>query len=267
MSDAVRYCLELVLSRELAIKLTPPECGALTWEGGSPPLVPSGPGRPPELTVLPRSARTPRYGALDRPEARAALFHTFFHHELQATELFAWAILAFPDTPLEFRERLLALVGEEIAHAKAYAGHLEHLGFAVGDFPVRDWFWQRGASCTSALAFVSFLGLGLEGANLDHNLRWAASMREHGDERGARILERVERDEVGHVATAIRWFERFTGAPLDFDAWCEALPPPLTPALLRGQPLNLEARRRAGLDEAFLARLAAQAPVTTRRSR
>ena len=263
-----RWCWELVSTRVLDEKLVAPRSRTgIVWEDDPPARVITEPGRPPELRVLPRSARTPRFGALDRPEARAALFHTFFHHELQATELFAWAILAFPDAPIEFRKRLFALIGEEIAHAKLYAAHLEHLGHRVGDFPVRDWFWQRGAQCESALAFVSFLGLGLEGVNLDYNRRFAETLREVGDERGAHILEKVEHDEVSHVATAIRWFEHFTGAPLDYDAWCEALPGPLTPALLQGQPLNLEARRKAGQSEAFLARLEAQKPVTTRRAK
>ena len=123
-----RCCWELVSTRVLGEKLVAPRVRAgLTWEDDPPARVIPEPGRPPELHVLPRSARTPRFGALDRPEARAALFHTFFHHELQATELFAWAILAFPDAPSEFRQRLVALIGEEIVHARLYADHLDHL--------------------------------------------------------------------------------------------------------------------------------------------
>ena len=87
--------------------------------------------------------------------------------------------------------------------------------------------------------------------------------REAGDEDGARILERVEREEIGHVAFAVHWFEALTGSALDYDAWCATLPEPVTPSILRGRPLNREARLRAGFPEELLERLA-EAPSSTR---
>ena len=107
----------------------------------------------------------------------------------------------------------------------------------------------------------------MEGANLEHSARFAELFRAAGDDEGARILERVEREEIAHVAFARTWFERLAGAPLDYEAWCEALPPPLTPSVLHGKPLNRVARKRAGLDEHFLARLEAQPPATARSPR
>jgi uncharacterized ferritin-like protein (DUF455 family) len=217
--------------------------------------------------VTARGPRTPSAEALARHEIRARLVHTFLHHELQAAELFAWAVLAFPGTPRAFRAGLVRLCREELAHLASYRAHLERLGFAVGDFPVRDWFWERVASCEDAASFVALQGLGLEGANLEHSARFAASFRAAGDEEGARILEEVERDETAHVAFAVRWFERLTGEPLDYERWRDRLPAPLTPAVLRGLPLNRDARRRAGLDDAFLERLEAEPPATTRSPR
>ena len=108
---------------------------------------------------------------------------------------------------------------------------------------------------------MALLGLGFEGGNLDHAPLWAERFRAVGDEEGARVQELVGREEVAHVAFARRWFERLTGEELDYDRWCAALPAPLTPALLRGRPLNLAARRRAGLSEEFLARLDAEPPA------
>jgi uncharacterized ferritin-like protein (DUF455 family) len=193
---------------------------------------------------------------------RARLVHTFLHHELQASELFAWAVLAFPATPREFRAGLVRLSAEELEHLALYREHLGRLGCKFGAFPVRDWFWERVGAVPDALGFVALLGLGLEGANLEHCARFAAMFRAAGDEPGARILERVEREEVGHVAFARRWFERWTGAPLEYGRWRAALPVPLTPAVLRGTPLNRAARERAGFDAVFLARLEAE-PATT----
>jgi hypothetical protein len=48
-----------------------------------------------EVPVGQRAARDPR-------RARR-LVHTFLHHELQAAELMAWAILAFPEDARAFR--------------------------------------------------------------------------------------------------------------------------------------------------------------------
>jgi len=214
-----------------------------------------------------RAPRTPGASAFADPRTRARLVHTFLHHELQAAELFAWAILAFPQAPREFRAGLLRLCQEELGHLALYRVHLGALGFSVGGFPVRDWFWERVARVEDELAFVALLGLGLEGANLEHNARFAAQFRAAGDEAGARVLERVGRDEIEHVAFARRWFEHWTGAPLEYERWRAALPAPLTPAVLRGTPLNRAARKRAGLDDAFLARLEAEPVATTRSPR
>jgi uncharacterized ferritin-like protein (DUF455 family) len=261
-----RWCLELVATTELARKLAPPPA-PVEWEHAPPPRRLECPGRPRELAPVARAPRTPSVAALADHAVRARLVHTFLHHELQAAELFAWALLAFPETPPEFRAGLLRLCGEELGHLALYARHLATLGHAVGDFPVRDWFWERVGRVADPLGFVALLGLGLEGANLEHSARFATAFRAAGDGEGARILARVEHDEIAHVAFAREWFERLSGAPLDYDRWRAALPVPLTPAVLRGRPLNREARMRAGLDAAFLARLEAEPPATARSPR
>lgn len=273
------WCWELVTTRELERKLAPrpvpggpaadklpvrDEMDSRQWEESPPTRRLLAPGRPPELERIERAPRAPRSAALTNSRARAHLVHTFLHHELQAAELFAWAILAFPGTPRGFRAGCLRLCQEELQHLALYREHLARLGFAVGAFPVRDWFWERVGAVPDALAFVALLGLGLEGANLEHSARFAAEFRAVGDKAGAGILERIEREEIAHVAFARRWFELWTGAPLDYERWRAALPAPLTPALFRGRPLNRRARTRAGFDQAFLARLEAE-PATTAR--
>jgi uncharacterized ferritin-like protein (DUF455 family) len=214
------------------------------------------PSRPAPLSVSARAAKTPRPGALVRPEVRARLLHVFLHHELQAAEIFCWALLAFPQTPEEFRRGLVRLTLDELRHARAYRVEIERLGSSLGAFPVRDWFWERFASCQTPLEFVALMGLGFEAGNLDHCSTWAERFRAAGDEQGARCQELIEVDEVEHVAFAATWFRAFHGQ-LDFDSWRRALPAPLTPTVLRGNPINREARKQAGLDEAFLGELEA----------
>ena len=214
------------------------------------------PGRPPELRVTERADKT---RGLMAPAGRARALHTFLHHELQAAELMAWAILAFPEAPTEFREGLLRIALDEVRHMRLYAEQIERLGHRVGEFPVRDWFWVRVPTCRDPAAFVAVMGLGLESANLEHTASFAARFRQAGDEEGARVQEVVGREEIAHVRFGVRWFEHFTGG-VDFSAWTRALPEPLTPLMMRGRPIHREARRRAGQPERFIDALDAWRP-------
>jgi uncharacterized ferritin-like protein (DUF455 family) len=251
-----RWAFDLVTSTSLAGKLGPPPPPA-TWMASPPAFRLAAPGRPPELT--PRGARhkTPRPGALVAPAKRAELLHTFFHHELQAAELMAWALLAFPETPHAFRKGLLGICLDELRHLGLYRRHLERLGFRVGAFPVNDWFWRRvpGAEVTPA-HFVARLGVGFEGGNLDHGARYVELLAAAGDPEAAELQALIVREEEAHAAFALHWFEVFAGT-LDFEVWRAHLPAPLTPRMARGMPLNEAARRRAGYPEPFLVALRA----------
>jgi uncharacterized ferritin-like protein (DUF455 family) len=133
---------------------------------------------------------------------------------------------------------------------------VERLGFRLGDFPVRDWFWQRVTTCTTPVQFVALMGMGLEAGNLDHSQRFVVLLREAGDERAAEVQATVGREEIPHVRFAVRWFQRF-GGELTFDNWRQELVAPLSPSLMRGGELDVEARQRAGFPEGFTAALAA----------
>lgn len=225
----------------------------------APPVCDLRPARPPELQVTTARPRSIKPGGLARVEVRAELCHKFWHHELQAAELLAWALLRFPAEAPEFRRGLLCILLDEIRHMALYETYLAELGFRVGAFPVRDWFWERVTTVRSALGFVALLGMGLEGANLEHTTRFAAWFRRVGDERGAEIQEQIGREEVAHVGFATRWFRAWTGR-VDFDDFRAALPPPLTPLLLRGATIDRERRARAGMPTDFIDALAAFQP-------
>ncbi|MBX3202352.1 MAG: DUF455 family protein [Labilithrix sp.] len=250
-----RWAWDYVATTSLAEKLAPAAPPA-RWERRAPARRIDAPGRPPELVVTERADKT---RGLRAPSGRARALHTFLHHELQAAELMAWALLAFPDAPAEFRQGLVRIALDEIRHMRLYAEQIERLGHRVGEFPVRDWFWTRVPTCRDPASFVAVMGLGLESANLEHTATFASRFRDAGDEEGARVQETVGLEEIAHVRFGVRWFERFTGG-LDFAAWARALPAPLTPLLMRGRPLRREARRRAGQTERFLDELEAWQP-------
>jgi uncharacterized ferritin-like protein (DUF455 family) len=242
-----RWAWDYVLSSTLARKL---DGGAVpdVWEENAPVRKLAAPGRPPELRVVERAEKS---RALSTERGRAQALHTFFHHELQAAELMAWALLAFPDAPRELRAGLVRIAQDEMRHMKMYAREIERLGHRVGDFSVRDWFWQRVPTCADPASFMALMGLGLESANLEHAASFAARFRAAGDEESARVQEIVGLEEIAHVRFGVRWFQHYRGE-LTFDAWKSALPAPLTPLLMRGLPLRRDARTRAGQPERFL---------------
>jgi uncharacterized ferritin-like protein (DUF455 family) len=249
-----RWTWDFIVGDDAAQKLAPAAPPA-RWEAGEGVTPPArrllAPGRPAAWTVTQRSPKTPRAGALISPARRAQLFHSFLHHELQAAELMGWALLAFPETPHDFRAGLLRILGDELRHCRMYQAHLAELGHAVGDFPVRDWFWARVPSVRTPLSFVATMGIGFEGGNLDHAARFAERLRAAGDERGAELSARVGAEEVAHVRFAVRWFAQWAGTA-DFARWVAELPAPLSPMVMRGRPLDAVARARAGLSASFI---------------
>ncbi len=106
-----------------------------------------------------------------------------------------------PDTPRAFKAGLAGIARDEVRHMALYREAIEALGHRVGAFPVNDWFWERVPRAASAASFVATLGIGFEGANLDHALRFAERFRAVGDERGAVIQEQVHTEEIPTCAS------------------------------------------------------------------
>jgi uncharacterized ferritin-like protein (DUF455 family) len=249
------WAWNLISTTSLQAKLDPPPVPT-RWEDDPPARRVAEPGRPGELRSI---AKAPKTRGLTTRAGRARVLHTFFHHELQAAELMAWAILAFPEAPTELRAGLLRVVHDEIRHMRLYEGQIERLGHHIGDFAVRDWFWERVPACVGPASFLATMSLGFEGANLEHSSSFAARFRTLGDEEGARVQELVGMEEIAHVRFGALWFSKLTGG-LTFDAWRASLPPPLSPMLMRGRPLQREARSRAGFPPEFIDRLDAWRP-------
>ncbi len=258
------WALHYVESSLLSCKLhpaPPPRASGATRA----PLRLAAPGRGPEFALKARGEKSSGASPLLSNKKRMRLVHTFFHHELQAAELMAWALLAFPDAPAELRRGLSQILLDEVRHMHLYRVLLESRGVGLLSMPVRDWFWQRVPTVRDLPGFLATLGLGFEGSNLDHASSFALRFRAAGDEEAARVEEIVGAEEIPHVRFALTWFRELSpelkaGASL-FEAFRLSLPPPLSPLLMRGHPIDVGARRRAGLDAAFLEALAAYDPT------
>jgi uncharacterized ferritin-like protein (DUF455 family) len=198
------------------------------------------------------------------PAQKVRILHAFANHELQAVELFAWALLAFPHSPPAFRRGLLRILGEEQTHCRLYVRRLEELGVRFGDFPVSGYFWSKVGDLTSPARFVCAMALTFESANLDHAVEYARAARDHGDDRTAEILEKIHDDEVGHVRFGWHWLGEFKEPDRSMgQAYRANVRWPLRAALAKGPVFHPESRRAAGLSEKFI-RMVAQADPSTR---
>jgi uncharacterized ferritin-like protein (DUF455 family) len=222
------------------------------------------PGRPTALVpVTGQGVRVPPLAGMPDPAQRRRILHALANHELQAAELFAWALLAWPEMPRAFRVGCAKILGDEQRHMGLFLERLAALGGHFGQEPVSAHFWSKVPELATPLDFICTLGLTLEGANLDFSLEHAQAARAAGDAATADVLQVVHDDEVDHVRFAWVWLQRL--APEDPDRWAtyaRHVRLPGGPARARGATFDAAGRRAAGLDEAFIDRLAATPPRT-----
>ena len=257
------YALQIVTSDTLDGKLVPPpELGDAAFADAGAPLRIAAPGRPARLQIVPgRQARVPPLAGMRDPSQRARILHALANHELQAIELFAWAVLAFPDTPIAFRRGLLAILADEQRHLGLYVERLAAHGTTFGDHPVTGHFWNKLDHLTGPCELVCAMNLTFENANLDFAGDYALAARAAGDEATAIALDQVHADEIRHVHFGWIWLRRLVPETDAWSAYLAHVRPPLGPARARGARFDREARRRAGFDEAFIAALEASAPT------
>jgi uncharacterized ferritin-like protein (DUF455 family) len=272
--NARDYAIRIVTGDTLASKLEPPP-PELAFTDGDAELRIAAPGRPPELRIVParrsksgslplrpgRQARVPPLAGMRDPAQRARILHALANHELQAIELFAWAVLAYPSAPLPFRRGLVAILADEQRHMAMYIARLQALGTTFGAHPVTGHFWNKLDHLTGPLEFACAMGLTFEHANLDFCGDYAAAARACGDVATAEVLDQVHADEIRHVHFGWVWLRRFTGDMDPWQAYNAHVRPPLGPARARGARLDRDARRRAGIEEAFIDALDAIAPT------
>ena len=248
------FAQSLVTTEDLDLKLAPPPAG-LTDEDPGPPLRIDHPGRPPGLRFQRRIDVPPIEGMPD-PAQRPRILHALANHELQAAELFAWALLAFPEAPPEFRRGLLRILVDEQRHTRMYIARVEDAGARFGDYPVNGYFWSKIEAITSPLRFLCAMSLTFENANLDHTIEYEEAARRAGDPKTAAVIERVHRDEIEHVRFGWTWLQILKREDESaWDAFQANLTWPLRPAKARGRAFHREGREAAGLDSEFIRRL------------
>ncbi len=232
----------------------------LTDERPGPARRVSVPGRPSELVFAARrtAPSMPRPGALCDPKKRAVAHHILANHELQALEVMAFVLLAFPDAPPEFRRGLIGIMGDEQRHTRLHVERAAELGIQFGELPVNGYIWAKAQQFESLLDYLAGLPLTFEGCNLDHTLELEQSFQRAGDEQSAAILRAIHRDEIGHVRFGIEWLRRLKPADqTDWDAYVAHLHWPLRAEKAVGDVFHRGPRLQAGMTLEFIEHLAA----------
>ena len=275
MNSLNRFATAILTTPHLEAKLQPPPPCTLADLAHDPPDlpalaladVPDLPGRP-EALQRPGKATFPDLARLHEPQVRGEVLHFFANHELLALELMALALLRFPQSPPGFRLGLLHTIAEEQDHLRLYLARMAELGVAFGDLPLSDYFWKAMKSMQSPLQFVTQMALTVEQANLDFAAFYSRAMAAVGDATTAGLLDRVYREEIGHVKHGLTWFNRWRKespdeaqkarlqAETEWQAYLRLLPPPMTAKRAKGLEFTPEARREAGFSEDFIRHLA-----------
>lgn len=252
------FAEQILFGTTLADKLASPE--TITDENPGPSIAtPTAPGRPQNLQFKPHAggkSEFPGLHLLDDTSERGKLLHFFGNHELLATELMALVLLKFPDAPSAFRKGVLQTLRDEQEHTRLYMDRMKACGVEFGDLPVSGYFWRCVSPMEHPIDYVASLCLTFEQANLDFAGHYSRSLATVGDADSAKLLEKIYRDEIGHVAYGLKWFRRWKNpSESDWDAFCHTLKFPLSPQRAKGFALNIAGRRAAGLDPQFIAQL------------
>jgi uncharacterized ferritin-like protein (DUF455 family) len=252
------FAEQILFATTLGEKLRCPE-NITDERPGSAFAAPAAPGRPQELQFkVTGEARDSFPGTknLEQSHERGRLLHFFANHELLATELMALVLLRFPGAPAAFRNGVLQTLKDEQEHTRLYLRRMTECGIQFGELPVSGYFWRSVSVMENPMDYVSSLCLTFEQANLDFARHYARRFAEIGDAVTAGLLEKIYRDEIGHVAHGLKWFRRWKNPDeSDWEAFCRQLKFPLSPQRAKGITLNIAGRRAAGFDPQFIAEL------------
>lgn len=216
------------------------------------------PARPDSLRFAGRhqAPDMPHPETFEDPKRRAVAHHLMANHELQALEVMAWTLLAFPEAPAEFRLGVARIMQDEQRHTQMHIERAKAFGLNFGDLPVNCYIWKKALGFASVLDYLAGLPLTFEGRNLDHTLEFEEYFRRVGDLKSAAVMRQIHLDEIEHVAFGLNWLRRLKPAGwTDWQAYCEHLHWPLKPVKSIGDDFHEAPRLAAGMDAEFLAAL------------
>lgn len=210
--------------------------------------MPDRPGRPAAPELLPPN-RMPKRGRGNSERGRIALWHALAHIEFVAIDLALDMAGRFGGSMgAQFVGDFLAVAADEAMHFALIARKLNALGSHYGALPAHDGLWESAHETRHDVAArLAIVPMVLEARGLDVTPPTLERVRASGDERGARLLERILDDEIRHVRIGSK---HFAAAAATQGVPVEILWKSLVQSHFRGSikpPFNDSARESAGL--------------------
>jgi uncharacterized ferritin-like protein (DUF455 family) len=217
------------------------------------PDVPARPDAPQLLHpgAMPKRGKGSAHG-------RLALIHALAHIEFVAIDLALDAAGRFgAEMGHQFLDDWLSVAADEAMHFALLARRLRMLGSFYGAMPAHDGLWDAARDTAyDVAARLAIVPMVLEARGLDVTPQGIEKFAKAGDDRTARILQRILDDEIRHVRFGTKHFVEV----------CESRKesPPATWQMLVKRhfhgavkpPFNDSARRQAGLSRDFMAGVA-----------
>jgi uncharacterized ferritin-like protein (DUF455 family) len=219
--------------------------------------MPDEPGRPEHPELLPPN-QMPKRGKGGSERGRIALWHALAHIEFVAIDLALDMAGRFGAAMGEqFVSDFLAVAADEAMHFALIERHLNAHGSHYGALPAHSGLWDAArATAHDVAARLAVVPMVLEARGLDVTPATLARVRAQGDERGARILQRILDDEIIHVRFGSTHFNAVCAARGES---AEILWKSLVTQHFRGAvkpPFNDSARGEAGLPRSYYAGVA-----------
>lgn len=213
------------------------------------------PERESKIAFSDKKSKIPRLEHLNSEINRAISIHHFANHELMAIELFAWALLKFPEIDDKIKLDTLKTISEEQKHFFMYRKRMNELGLDFGDRPLNQIFWKYTKFMSSFEKFTSILSISFEGANLDFSLVYEKAFKNYGDKKSANIMNLVFKDEIKHVKRGLNFLESKKENISFWEYYNSLIEYPFTPRRAKGYFYIPDTRRKVGFEEDFILRL------------
>lgn len=220
-------------------------------------VMPERPARPERPELLP-PAQMPKRGKGGSERARIAMLHALAHIEFVAIDLAFDLVGRFGgEFEPEFTEDWLRVGADEAMHFALLDRRLRQYGSFYGELPAHDGLWEAAQeTAQDAMARLAIVPMVLEARALDITPQTIERFEQAGDALSAKMLGRIYRDEIRHVSSGTKWFNR---AAKRMGVAPEKYYQILVNRHFRGSlksPFNDSARRQAGLTRDYYAALA-----------
>ncbi|WP_070158216.1 ferritin-like domain-containing protein [Sphingobium phenoxybenzoativorans] len=269
MTSLAHACRNVLLTADPHAKVMAARAATRDWRLGRldhrfDVAMPDRPARPPRPDLLPPN-RMPKRGKVGSERSRIAMLHALAHIEFVAIDLAYDCAGRFgAGFGPAFADDWMQVGAEEAMHFALLSRRLRALGSAYGDLPAHDGLWEAAEETAhDVMARLAIVPMVLEARALDITPATVERFSKAGDLNSARMLGRIMKDEIRHVAAGTRWFVSAANrAGFDAPEYYQIL----VNRHFRGSlkpPFNDSARSQAGLTREFYAALASSRLICT----